>query len=223
MDNSLYDITYQSSGLELTTTTADPAAAIAFMVSGMAVMLIPLFIGAYIFVSIFLSMLFKKAGVASWKAWVPVLNGWKLLEIGGQPGFWSILSIIPIVNMVSTVFTLIAMHNINLKLRYDAIMTVLAIVFSPVWFIVVGTSKHAWDDSLGAPRVDKPDFQPAGGAPAPVAPAPVGPAPTPYAAPTPAAYAAPAPTEVQPPINPDVQPQPSAPADEQPQPPVSQQ
>lgn len=223
MDNSLYELDTYSSGLEYATTssidTAQAAAIgiIAFIIGAVVALFM------YIIVAIFLGKLFKKAGIPAWQAWVPILNSWKMFELGGKPGFWAVLAIVPVLNIVSAIFGIIAMHNINLKLRYDAGMTVLAVLVPLVWLIVVGTSKHAWDDSLGAPRVDKPDFQPASGAPAPVAPAPAGPAPTPYAAPTPAAYAAPAPTEVQPPINPDVQPQPSAPADEQPQPPVSQQ
>lgn len=223
MDNSLYELDTYSSGLEYATTssidTAQAAAIgiIAFIIGAVVALFM------YIIGAIFLGKVFKKAGVPAWQAWVPILNSWKMFELGGKPGFWAVLAIVPVLNIVSAIFGIIAMHNINLKLRYDAGMTVLAVLVPLVWLIVVGTSKHAWDDSLGAPRVDKPDFQPASGAPAPVAPAPVGPAPTPYAAPTPAAYAAPAPTEVQPPINPDVQPQPSAPADEQPQPPVSQQ
>ncbi len=223
MDNSLYELDTYSSGLEYATTssidTAQAAAIgiIAFIIGAVVALFM------YIIGAIFLGKVFKKAGVPAWQAWVPILNSWKMFELGGKPGFWAVLAIVPVLNIVSAIFGIIAMHNINLKLRYDAGMTVLAVLIPLVWLIVVGTSKHAWDDSLGAPRVDKPDFQPAGGAPAPVAPAPVGPAPTPYAAPTPTAYAAPAPTEVQPPINPDVQPQPSAPADEQPQPPVSQQ
>jgi hypothetical protein len=223
MDNSLYELDTYSSGLEYATTssidTAQAAAIgiIAFIIGAVVALFM------YIIGAIFLGKVFKKAGVPAWQAWVPILNSWKMFELGGKPGFWAVLAIVPVLNIVSAIFGIIAMHNINLKLRYDAGMTVLAVLVPLVWLIVVGTSKHAWDDSLGAPRVDKPDFQPASGAPAPVAPAPAGPAPTPYAAPTPAAYAAPAPTEVQPPINPDVQPQPSAPADEQPQPPVSQQ
>ena len=223
MDNSLYELDTYSSGLEYATTssidTAQAAAIgiIAFIIGAVVALFM------YIIGAIFLGKVFKKAGVPAWQAWVPILNSWKMFELGGKPGFWAVLAIVPVLNIVSAIFGIIAMHNINLKLRYDAGMTVLAVLVPLVWLIVVGTSKHAWDDSLGAPRVDKPDFQPASGAPAPVAPAPVGPAPTPYAAPTPTAYAAPAPTEAQPPINPDVQPQPSAPADEQPQPPVSQQ
>jgi hypothetical protein len=223
MDNSLYELDTYSSGLEYATTssidTAQAAAIgiIAFIIGAVVALFM------YIIGAIFLGKVFKKAGVPAWQAWVPILNSWKMFELGGKPGFWAVLAIVPVLNIVSAIFGIIAMHNINLKLRYDAGMTVLAVLVPLVWLIVVGTSKHAWDDSLGAPRVDKPDFQPASGAPAPVAPAPVGPAPTPYAAPTPAAYAAPAPTEAQPPITPDVQPQPSAPADEQPQPPVSQQ
>jgi hypothetical protein len=33
--------------------------------------------------------LFKKANVAAWKAWVPFVNIWTFLQLGGQKGAWT--------------------------------------------------------------------------------------------------------------------------------------
>ena len=41
----------------------------------------------YVVYAIFLGKIFKKAGVDSYKAWIPIYNTWKTLEIGGQQGF----------------------------------------------------------------------------------------------------------------------------------------
>ena len=154
MDDSLYNITPIQTNLS-TTTTIDTAQAVAMGI-GILIAAAIITLLMYAIVAIFLGKLFKKAGIPAWQAWVPVLNNWKLFEIGGKPGFWAVLAIVPVLNIVSAIFGIIAMHNINLKLRYDAGMTVLAVLVPLVWFIIVGTSSHTWDDSLGAPRLDQP-------------------------------------------------------------------
>ena len=154
MDDSLYNITPIQTNLS-TTTTIDTTQAVAMGI-GILIAAAIITLLMYAIVAIFLGKLFKKAGIPAWQAWVPILNSWKMFELGGKPGFWAVLAIVPVLNIVSAIFGIIAMHNINLKLRYDAGMTVLAVLVPLVWFIIVGTSSHTWDDSLGAPRLDQP-------------------------------------------------------------------
>jgi hypothetical protein len=154
MDDSLYNITPIQTNLS-TTTTIDTAQAVAMGI-GILIAAAIITLLMYAIVAIFLGKLFKKAGIPAWQAWVPILNSWKMFELGGKPGFWAVLAVVPVLNIVSAIFGIIAMHNINLKLRYDAGMTVLAVLVPLVWFIIVGTSSHTWDDSLGAPRLDQP-------------------------------------------------------------------
>ena len=33
------------------------------------------------------ALIFKKAGVKPWQSWVPYLNSWRLLQLGGQKGW----------------------------------------------------------------------------------------------------------------------------------------
>ena len=108
----------------------------------------------YAIFSYFLSRIFKKAGTPAWIAWVPVYSNWKMLELGGQHGAWSIVALIPFVGIAGTVFLYIAAHNISLKLGYDVLMTVVAILLMPVWYIIMAFSPNQWNDSLGAPRLD---------------------------------------------------------------------
>ncbi|NCU29928.1 hypothetical protein EOM60_04975 [Candidatus Saccharibacteria bacterium] len=126
----------------------------------------------YVVYAIFLGKIFKKAGVDSYKAWIPIYNTWKTLEIGGQQGFWAILGLLPVINIVTAVLTYLAMHNINKKLGYEVSMTVLAILLPFVWVIVVGLSKNEWNDSLGDPRTDTPDVTVASSQPSKDQPAP---------------------------------------------------
>lgn len=98
----------------------------------------------YVIHAIFLGMVFKKAGVESWKAWVPVYNSWKLLEIGSQPGWWALLAFLPIVNVVAAVFMLIAMYRIGLNLQKEGWFVALAILVPTVWLIWLALDKSTW-------------------------------------------------------------------------------
>ena len=100
-----------------------------------------------------LSRIFKKAGVEQWAAWVPFYNNWKLLEIGGQQGFWAVLALIPVINIVAAVFMYIAMYNVGLKLGQEGVFVLLAIFLPIVWIIWLAVDKSTWDDSKGAPSL----------------------------------------------------------------------
>ena len=152
------------------------------------VVLLLLVLAAYVIYSIFLSRIFKKASLPAWQAWVPFLNAWQTLELGGKKGYWnalgigssigstislnidndnalaisSVFSIISIgLGIAYFVINLIALHNINLKMQYGAGMTVCAAFLPIVWVIVLGVSKNQWNDSLGDPRVNRPAAIPA--------------------------------------------------------------
>jgi hypothetical protein len=142
---SSYDYTYTttSSNLDPNTAAAVGAGFIFFYFITIAI--------AYVVTAIFLGMIFKKAGVQSWIAWVPFYNSWKLLEIGGQQGFWAILAILPFVNIVSAVFLYISMYNVGLKLGKSGAFVVLGIFLPVVWLIWLAIDSSKWNESLGAP------------------------------------------------------------------------
>lgn len=108
---------------------------------------------AYVISAILLGKIFKKAGVQSWIAWVPFYNSWKMLEIGGQQGFWAILAIVPLVQYVSIVFIFIAMYNIGLKLGKSGTFVLFGIFLSIVWYIWLAVDDSTWNESLGAPSL----------------------------------------------------------------------
>jgi len=111
---------------------------------------------AYILSAIFLSRIFKKAGVDGWIAWVPFYNTWKLLELGGQQGFWAVLAIVPIINYVAAVFMYIAMYHIGKKLGKDGTFVLLAIFVPIVWIIWLAVDKSKWNDKAStAPSLAK--------------------------------------------------------------------
>jgi len=104
-------------------------------------------VGIYVVSSILLGRIFKKAGVPAWIAWVPFYNNWKLLELGDQAGFWSVLSVLPIVNLVSIVFMYIAMYHIGLKLGKSGAFVLWAIFLPIVWLIWLAVDHSKWGDT----------------------------------------------------------------------------
>lgn len=140
---------------------------VGLLIAGMLFVLV-IIVGVYVLTSIMLGKIFKKAGVESWKAWVPVYNNWVMLELGGQQGWWSVLAFIPVVSIVSTVFMFIAMYNIGLKLGKDGAFVLFAIFLSIVWIIWLATDKSVWNESVGQPSLT-PVSPPHAGTPPPAA------------------------------------------------------
>lgn len=148
----LYNDSYYTT---TTTTSVDPAAALAITAGAITFSLIVAVI-AYVVGALLLSRIFKKAGVKPWIAWVPFYNTWKLLEIGGQQGFWAVLAIIPIVNYVSLVFMYIAMYHIGKKLGKSGSFVLLAIFLPIVWLIWLAVDQSKWNDKAStAPSLHK--------------------------------------------------------------------
>ena len=51
---------------------------------------------------------FVKAGQPGWASIIPIYNAYVLLKIAGKPGWWLILYIIPLVNLIIAVIVSIA-------------------------------------------------------------------------------------------------------------------
>lgn len=122
-----------------------------------------LFIFAIIYVisSLLLGMIFKKAGEPSWKAWVPIYNSWVLLELGGQKGYWVLLSFVPFLGIVTTIFMYIAMYKIGLRLQKEGWFVLIAIFFPVIWMAWLALDKSTWqtEGSDSTPQTPPP-FQP---------------------------------------------------------------
>jgi hypothetical protein len=55
---------------------------------------------AYVYHALTVMFIFKKAGLKAWPAWVPIFNVWRLLQLGGQKGWWVLVGLIPIVGTI---------------------------------------------------------------------------------------------------------------------------
>lgn len=149
----------QSTALFDNPTPAETTTAIVFLL-GMGLFIFIVMVLAYVISSLILSRIFKKAGVEQWIAWVPFYNSWKILELGDQQGFWAVLAIIPVVNIVAAVFMYIAMYNIGLKFGKKGWFVLLAIFIPIVWLAWLAFDRSKWNNNL--------NLTPPAGSPPPV-------------------------------------------------------
>ncbi len=106
--------------------------------AGIFIFSIVLAIGVYVLMAISLSSLFKKVGIEGWIAWVPVYNTWKWLELGGQQGWYSLLSFVPYGSIVTSVFLYIGMYRTGRAFGKDSGFLVLGIFLPFVWAFILG-------------------------------------------------------------------------------------
>ncbi|GAA1789472.1 hypothetical protein GCM10009748_25230 [Agromyces lapidis] len=87
----------------------------------------------YVLNGIFVSKIFVKTGAEGWPAWLPIYNSWRLLEIGGQAGWLALLALVPGGSIVTVVFLIIAVNNINRGFGKTTGWTVLYFFLPLVW------------------------------------------------------------------------------------------
>lgn len=91
------------------------------------------------------SLIFKKAGVKPWQSWVPYLNSWRLLQLGGQKGWWVLIAFIPIVGHIFfLVYYWFAQFHIGRALGKSDPFVLLGIFLAPVWFGILAFGKSTW-------------------------------------------------------------------------------
>src|SRR6201999_756513 len=87
----------------------------------------------YVLMGFSFMKLFRKVGVEPWAAWVPVFNIWRILELGGQPGWWSVIAFVPYGSIVTAVFECIGTYRTGTAFGKDGSWVVLFIFLPFVW------------------------------------------------------------------------------------------
>ena len=116
---------------------------------GLTVLLV---IADYVLTGFALSSLFRKVGVAPWSAWVPYYNYWKLLEVGGQPGWYVLLVLVPFGSYAFLVFHIIGMYRIGTAFGKDGAFTVLGVFLPWVWEFLLGRPTEVYRPEVYAQR-----------------------------------------------------------------------
>jgi hypothetical protein len=97
----------------------------------------------YIVTAIAYAKLFRKVGIEGWIAWVPYYNTWKALELGGQPGWLSLLSLVG-GGVITSVFLYIGMWRTGIAFRKDAGFLVLGIFLPFVWAFLLARPQEEY-------------------------------------------------------------------------------
>ncbi len=111
----------------LLTPQSDAAGAIGGLIGGL------LYIGIIVLVIASLWKVFVKAGQDGWKAIIPIYNLYVLLQIVGRPGWWLILMLIPIVNLIVGIIVYIDLaKSFGKGVGFGIGLLLLGIIFLPI-------------------------------------------------------------------------------------------
>lgn len=83
----------------------------------------------YVYLAICLQVLANKTGTKNgWMGWVPILNVYLFCKIGGKPGWWMVLFLIPFVNIFFAIIVFMAIAEARGKPYWWGILIVIPLV-----------------------------------------------------------------------------------------------
>ncbi len=91
---------------------------------------------------------FKKAGQPGWACIVPIYNLYIMLKIGGKPGWWLLLFLIPVVNVV---FAIWSINMISKSFGKDEGFTVGLIFLGFIFWPILGYGDAVYKGPYGDP------------------------------------------------------------------------
>ena len=93
-------------------------------------------------------IVYTKAGEEGWKALIPIYNVWVLLRIVGRPGWWLILFLIPLVNVVIWIIVSIDLAKSFGKGTGFALGL---IFFAPIFYMILAFGDATYRGPAAAP------------------------------------------------------------------------
>ncbi len=99
-----------------------------------------IYILLYAFSAYSLMIIAKKANTANdWMAWIPIANLYLMIKIAKKPGWWIILFIIPLVNLVFWIIVWMEIAKIRNKPSWLGILTIFPLVNLAIFGILAFT------------------------------------------------------------------------------------
>jgi hypothetical protein len=92
--------------------------------------------------------LFRKVGIEPWAAWVPIFINWRILELGGQAGWLSLLALVNPGGIVAAVFEAIGSYRTGIAFRKPGSYVVLFIFLPFVWAFILGSENEVYEPDL---------------------------------------------------------------------------
>jgi Family of unknown function (DUF5684) len=86
-------------------------------------------------------VIFTKAGQEGWKAVIPIYNYYVLLKIVGRPGWWLLLLLIPLVNIV---ILIVINHDLSKSFGHGGWFTVGLVFLNWIFLMILafGSSRY---------------------------------------------------------------------------------
>lgn len=117
--------------------------------------------------------IFTKAGEEGWKSIIPIYNTYVLLKIVGRPGWWLLLMLIPLVNIIVLI---VVMNDLSKSFGQGVGFTIGLLLLSPVFYLILGFGSSRYVGPGGVAAAAPAAYIPPMAPPAPSAP-PAPPAP----------------------------------------------
>jgi hypothetical protein len=90
---------------------------------------------AYVLTVIGLWVVFEKAGEQGWKAVIPIYNLYVTLKVVRRPGWWLVLYLIPVVNLV---ITIIVYYDLARSFGHGAGFTIGLLIVPTIFLLILG-------------------------------------------------------------------------------------
>ena len=95
-------------------------------------------------------VVYTKAGQEGWKSLIPIYNLYVLLKIVGRPGWWLLLYLVPLVNIVIWIIVMIDLAKSFGKSTGFAIGLIL---LTPIFYLILAFGDATYRGPAAAPTV----------------------------------------------------------------------
>ncbi len=116
----------------------------------------PIFIAICIALAIFeiaaMWKVFTKAGQPGWAAIIPIYNIYIMTKVGGKPGYWTLLCLIPGVNII---FGIWLYNMISKSFGHDEGFTVGLVLLGIIFWPILGFGSSKYRGPYGNPEAFK--------------------------------------------------------------------
>ena len=113
----------------------------------------PVFIICWLAIAIFLFAaqwkVFEKAGQPGWACIIPIYNIYIMTKIAGKPGIWTLLCLIPVVNII---FVIWLYNMISKSFGHDEGFTVGLVLLGIIFWPILGFGKSKYLGPYGNPE-----------------------------------------------------------------------
>jgi hypothetical protein len=93
-------------------------------------------------------VIFTKAGREGWPALIPIYSTYILIKVVGRPGWWILLFLIPLVNII---ILIIIMNDLSKSFGHGVGFTLGLIFLSLIFFYILAFGSSTYRGPAGAP------------------------------------------------------------------------